>query len=1007
MPAHEWTTPAQREFLLGKLSAYLVARGNSKKVSLSRYWTILHAEYFLRWPERQRLGLAEQTPNGVPLTAEENVLLGKGIHKTKERLKGWMRYRDTRPQAGQAPASRKSSRTLFRLLKTKPKKRPLRTIEAYQKMFPTKIQNELDARGFRELNVEVEVPPLASYIVTAATNADAATDTTDTDTDAPAGVTVRVMTEEEIEAEEERLESAVVASVRSGRSGRMKMRRRVTVEMFDTESDEVKRIVKEELARLNLERMGATESDDDSERTPEEYQHAIDQFGHVMGKVSEAIFQEMGWVGYVMCGGPMPRRSGDISIKTTGWGKTALGCDFPASYPEIENVKGQFASFVKRVFSHDVRDERALSAPIATEDALDGVDPIALDTLISLDGVPPVVNLASVPVPLTEPTTAAKRKAPTRVHRKAPVRASTSAPDNAAAAGFVAPAPPNNSAGSVTPAPPSYPPIFVASPAGPALHLPEDFDQVMGDPDFDYDDDTASSTFGFSSGFATDEEDPTLPFPRAFAPNFSSAGDMLLDEGMDGVQSATMEEASMTRPAARPIHRGATFERNREMGGSPGREGSFMPANDYRPSVLFQAFAKPLPPLRSSPLPPIWSSPLARGNNSSPSASSPIVRDCGAAFAAFAASARRPPPSSLPSTDASSSPSSTPLSLPPLESTPFSFPSSNPSSAALTNPFSSLPAPRSTPFSFPAASSSFPTPGHISPQPSAAPAQAVGFSNTAPGAAAQPSALSVFKTTVASATAEVEHERTASAAAAFVPQYIQSRPPANIPKGHPLAPTMQKAAEKQAEKDAQAAQAAPAPARRGRPRKQGPGDENVAADTVRLEEPAPATMSAAARAETARINREVAALRKQSAALRKVEKLRDDKVAAEEKAAERLRASRENPAGGAPLFVTSARPKRAMNAGKNADGTPIIRPKKRGADVMAEEDARIEAAFAAQKSEGAAAAKKRAGAGARSAGAAGGAKKAAAATAPRAGAKAGTRAAVALAAKPAAKKRRT
>ncbi|KAJ6517933.1 hypothetical protein C8R47DRAFT_1205030 [Mycena vitilis] len=984
MPAQEWTTPAQRQFLRGYLPQYLVARSNSKQMSLSRFWTILHAAYFLRWPERQRLGLDEH----AVLTAEENVLLGKGIHKTKERLKGWMRYRDNRPQAGQARASRKSSRTLFRLLKTKPKKRALRMIEAYQKMFPTKIQNELDAQGFRDLNVEVEVATVAPYVLRAAANEDDIGTDTAADGDAPAGVTVRVLTEEELEAEEDRLEAAVIASVRSGRSKRMKMRRRVTVEMFDTESEEVKRIVKEELERLNLERMGAAESEDDGERTAEEYQHAIDQFGHVMGKVSEAIFQEMGWVGYLLCGGPMPRRGGEISIKTTRWGKTALGCDFPASYPEIENVKGQFASFVKRVFPHDVRDERALPAPNTTEE---GVEPIVLDDLISLnDGGN--TDVLSVPVPLAKPTAAAKRKAPRRVRQKPRADASKSIPNNAAAP-FVAPASPDNSAGSVTPPPPSSP-VFVASPVGPALHLPDDFDQVMGDPDFDFDDDAASSTFGFTSGFATDEEDPTLPFGRAFAPNFSSAADTadalsLSDEGMGGLRLATMDKASAsaTRPAPRPIHRGADFGQNREVGGSPGREGSFMPASDYRPSVLFQAFTKPLPPTRSSPLPPLWSAPLGRGNNFSP----PVVRDCGAAFAAFALSARGPPPSSFPSSEAS--PSATGLSMPAPPSTPFSFPSSDASSAA-SCPSSFFPAPPSIPFSFPS-SSPFPTPGLNAPGPSGTPVQAAGFSNRPPGAAAKPSALSVFKTTVASATAEVEHERTA---APYVPQYIQSRPPANIPKGHPLAPATQKAAEKQAVMAAQGAQPAPAPARRGRPRKQTPGDENVDVEAVRMEDPAPApaTMSAAARAETLRINREAAALRRQSAALRKVEKRRDEKLAAEEKAAERLRASRVNPAGGAPLFVTSARPKRAMNAGKNADGTPIIRPKKRGADVMAEEDARIEAAFAAQKSE-AAAAKKRAGA----------AKKTVAATAPRAGARAGTRAAVAVAAKPAAKKGRT
>ncbi|KAJ7654000.1 hypothetical protein DFH06DRAFT_1330100 [Mycena polygramma] len=1007
MPAHEWTSPAQRDFLLSKLPAYLVARSNGKKVSMSRFWIVLNTEYFTLFSEEGRLGLPTRVPGARPLTAEESELLGKGTNKTKERLKGWMRYRDSRPQVGRA--AKKSGRSFFTMLEKTVKKRPYRTIETYQKMYPQKIQDALNARGYRELNEEFETgrAAIASYVVTTTgvgVPADAGVP------GVPAGVTVRVMTEVEIEAEEQRLEDETVARIRKNRGLRLSMRRGTSVELFDAEPEEVKQLVREETVRLNKERLSG-DSEDDGERTPEQYQNAIDQIGTVVGQMCAAIEDATGWVTFVACGGPMPRRAGDISIKTASWGKTPLGADFQASYPEFDQFKTQFGTFVKRVYSHDVRDARALPVPGTQED-----NGIALDGLIRLDGMAGEQDGDSVSIP--EPATA-PAPAPKRVRRKAPAKApaaSASASRNDAPAAAAGPAPPPPSVSTVAAPALAIAPQSPAAGSGPALHLPDDFDEVMGNLDFD--DDSVSSTFGFSGGFASDEEDTTMPFPRAFAPNFSSSLEMPLGEGMDDARDdadapmASIQEPSTSRPAARPIHRGAIFEQDRVLGGSPGREGSFMPANDYRPSVLFQAFGKPLPPSRSSPLPPLWSAPLARGNDSSPSGS--VVRDCGAAFSAFAANARRPPPSSLPSSDASSSP---PLSLPPWESTSFSFPSVNASSAALLNPFSSLPAPPSTPFAFPSSntdsSSLFPTPGPIALQPSAAPPQAAGFSNSVPGVATQrtqPSALSVFKTTVASATAEVEHERTASTASRYVPQYIESRPPANIPKGHPLAPATQKAAEKQAEKDAKAAQPAPAPARRGRPRKQVPGDENVAADAVRLEEPAPApaTMSAAARAESARINREAAALRKQSAALRRLEKVRDDKAAAEEKAAERLHASRENPAGGAPLFVTGGRPKRAINAGKNADGTPILRPKKRGADVMAEEDARIEAAFAAQKADEAAAAGKK-GAAKKGTGAA---KKTAAATAPRAGARAGTRAAAAAvtavtAAKPAAKKRRT
>ncbi|KAJ6487390.1 hypothetical protein C8R47DRAFT_1276985 [Mycena vitilis] len=982
MPAPQWTSPPQREFLVKKLPLYLIAKSNAKKVSLTRFWTALFIEYFQLFSEEERLGLIARVPGGPPFTAEEVALLAKGINKTKERLKGWMRYRDSRPRVG--PAGHKNGRSLFKLLTIKGAKRPYRIIETYQKMFPQKIQAELDARGYRKLNEEFETEraPLTSYFVT---TVGAPTDGAAPNADPAAAVEVRLMTEAEIEAEEQRREDVIVARIRKNASLRMSMRRRTTVDLFDGESDEVKRTVQEETARVNRERaVGQADADDDEKRTPQEYQNAIDQLGTVLGLVSDAIMLETGFVGMFMLGGPSPRRGGGISINNFCFGKTPLGRDFQASHPNFDELKSQFGGFVKRVFPHEIRDERALpvepavAAPTIVED-------IPLDGLIPLESVPDDDSL-SMPPPATVPV---KVTAPKRMRRKTAKAASASAAAPTApatpSAAAATPAQPHPSPFSATvaspasspssPSPPS--PASPAPGAGPALRLPDDFDDVMSGLGFDYDEDAASSTYGFGAGFSSDDDDPTLPFPRAFAPSFSSTVDTRPDDEMDGERALTpgMEEASVSRPVARPMHHGASFEQNRNVGGSPGRGGSFLPPNDYRPSLLFQAFAKPLPPPRSTPLPALWSAPLRNPDPSSDSNSYPVVRDCSSAFTAFALSQRASASSVPPSLPV---PPSTPFSFP-APSTPFSFPSST-SSAVSAPP--SLPAPPSTPFSFPAPSTPISFPSDVSASSVAAPTASAtpttGFRNRPPAGAA--SALAAFKATVASATAEVEQQQRAPPAPrAFLPQYIQSRPPANVPKGHPLAPAQQKAA--------------PAPARRGRPRKQ--ADENIAADAVQPEEPAPApaTMSAAARTETARINREAAALRKQSLALRKLEKVRDDKAAAEEMAAERLRASRENPAGGAPLFVTGARPKRAMNAGKNADGTPIIRPKKRGAEVMAEEDARIEAAFAAQKTG--------------AVGAAGKGKKAAAATAPRAGARAGTRAASAAvaAAKPAAKLR--
>ncbi|KAJ7604414.1 hypothetical protein DFH06DRAFT_1151182 [Mycena polygramma] len=886
MPAHKWTSPAQCDFLFSWLPAYLEAKANTKKVSLSRFWTRLNTAYFDLFKEELQVGVPLRVPGAAPLTAEQSVILGKGINKTKERLKGWMRYREAKSQEPQGAAG---ARSLFRLLTIKKVKTcPYRLIETYQKMFPPKIQDELDAQGNCDLNEEFETEhaPLSSYMITTAV---VPADGVAPEADATAGVEVRLMTEEEITAEEQRREDLIVVCVRKNRRRRFSMHRRVTVALFDAKSDEVKGLVKEETARRNRERAaGNAEAADDGERTPEQYQHICT-------------------------------------------GKTPLGLDFQASHPEfVLNTNFEHIGLLGYLAAHDIRDSRALPVPGSVEAANDGADTTlngaTLDGMITLED--------DIPKPTIVPV---KSTAPKRMHHKAP------APSASASREDATPAAPT----LLAPVLPGLPPS-PAPGSGPVLHLPQDFDQVMENIDFSYDDDSVSSTFGFTPGFASDEDEdnPTLPFAHAFAPNFSSTP----EDSMEEVESPTLTvaQASTSCPAPHPIHQGAGFQQNRVLGGSLGNKGSFLPPNDYRPSVLLQALVRPHPSLWSSPFPPHHDLPTT----------SPPVRDCSAAFTAFALTA--PIPSSLrpglactrrfrPTLHLSSLPG-----VPPVRTAASSIvvPSSLPSSSSASASASlSSPASNASPPAAPATPTITTAVSH--------------FSNGPPGAAARPSALSVFKETVANVTADAEQRRVPPAP--YVLQYIQSRPAANIPAGHPLAPATQKAAARQAAADLKAAKPVTAPARC-----------------------APATMSAAARTETRCVNREAAVLRRRSAALRKVEKLCDDKAAAEEKAAERLRASRENPTGGVPLFVTSARPKRALNAGKNADRTPILRPKKRGTDVMAEEDAWIEAAFAAQKADEAAAVGEK---GARAG------KKTAVVTAPRAEARAGTRAA---AAKPAA-----
>ncbi|KAJ6576206.1 hypothetical protein B0H10DRAFT_1960682 [Mycena sp. CBHHK59/15] len=367
MVAHEWTNDEQREFLCGKLPAYMAAQEGAKKVSLTRFWNKLDQAWFERWPEEGKLGLPPLVPGGEPRTAAQTELLGAETAKSKERLKAWLRYRakvNRRVPGAAAGPSRQTQRSLFRVLKKNEVKRAVRPVEVYQKIFGAKIKEEIMKRGYGELNEEAEAERERAAAAEAGL------------------IEFRVLTEDETKVDEMQVDNETVARVRKTRGLRMSLWRNTVIEMYGAESEDVKGEVEAATVKFNAERaIGEGDANDDKERTPEEYQHGIDQIGGVFAKIQEATMLEAGWFGITLVGGPMPRRGGVISTKTICFGTTPLGSDFQANHPNFEEVKSQFNKFLKRAFPHEVRDSRGFPAP-GTDEATD-----ALRGLISLDPV--------------------------------------------------------------------------------------------------------------------------------------------------------------------------------------------------------------------------------------------------------------------------------------------------------------------------------------------------------------------------------------------------------------------------------------------------------------------------------------------------------------------------------------------------------------------------------------------------------------------------------------------
>jgi hypothetical protein len=79
-----WTDADQTAFLFSHLPAYRKAIENKKKAMLTRYWTSLEEEWFLKWSAEEAVGLAPAAgPAPEPLTAEQLAALGAATQKTK------------------------------------------------------------------------------------------------------------------------------------------------------------------------------------------------------------------------------------------------------------------------------------------------------------------------------------------------------------------------------------------------------------------------------------------------------------------------------------------------------------------------------------------------------------------------------------------------------------------------------------------------------------------------------------------------------------------------------------------------------------------------------------------------------------------------------------------------------------------------------------------------------------------------------------------------------------
>ncbi|KAJ7896406.1 hypothetical protein B0H14DRAFT_3425774 [Mycena olivaceomarginata] len=830
MPAVQWATPPQRDFLQSKLSSYMAATDQTNQKSLARFWVTLNESWFKLFP-------AETSHAPLEDHALQLASVGLVIQKTKDvtleeldalpcrpaQTSGWCwLYQWCRGGWRGRWGRWGRTRSLFQRLLRGKETHPLRKVEIYQKMHRLKISAELRRRGFGDLNEEAEVARAAS---------------------AEGSVAARgvELTEEETQAAEIREAQEIKEWVRKNRQARMSLQVRTATEMYLAESDEVKTEVAAEMEALNKER-AAGAGDGDGQFTPEGYQHAIDQLRNIAETVLRTIAEETGWHLCLLAGGPMPNRGGAISTKTISFGTTPHGSDFQASHPNFEEgVKTHFNKFLKRAFPHEIRDARALVTVNNNEDGPD------LNGLLSMDDAsapdpplpmeddenddegaptaPPVMPTLSVPRP-------PKRIRHKRVKQPLPV--------------------------------PTLTPITRMT----IVPVPPGFDDNMRDiisptfnafPDFVDDLFPAPVQSQYGPAFDAITQEPAVLHP----PTFDAAGEDL------------PPSAVTPRAQPRPIFHGAVFAPECAIGTSPGggRNRSI-----YAPSGLFRVFSSG-PSAHS----PVTSTSLT---SASVASSATTITDVGGLFR------------------------STPLF---------------PSTLAW--------------FNATLAKNSGASQATVAPEPSTSPTASLGMP---PPPTSVTFAASVHATSsplplvffvrrgFALDNCFYAHEFLGLVAACFLANgarrcwtcLVGTDPPAK--RGRPC-------------KDASTVSAdvveptpapAPAPRPRGRLRK----SATLALDSIDASSSASASantndrnvvppMTEAARVESDRIHREEVRMREERAELCWREKEMEAKEAALEAERQRLR----NPAGGADLVVVS-RPKRAVKATQNPDGSPVIRP---------------------------------------------------------------------------------
>ncbi|KAJ7018754.1 hypothetical protein C8F04DRAFT_1277220 [Mycena alexandri] len=321
------------------------------------FFVTLDESWFKKWPEEAALGLPARE-SGVPLSEEENQTVSTAL-KTRKKLKtlcvrvegvacggtrparvpaclparqlrSWFRnHIKTQRDSGAVPVKKSDTESFAAAIwKDKTRHRGPQVVELYQKLYPVRVRNALQAEGFYKQH-EKDVEWVSE------------------DGEGPGGELKQTLKEQS--------------------AARMRVMRRVTRALVENEEPDVLEKLEQEIVRLK--ELSLTEGS--SELTPEKAQRSLDQLEGIVSNFHKILNEKTGWVGFTMVGGPTPNAGGALSLQVFSSGLTPAGHTFRQAHSNWKTaVSSPFTEFLKKCFPRSVRDAMALPDPVEDLDDL-------------------------------------------------------------------------------------------------------------------------------------------------------------------------------------------------------------------------------------------------------------------------------------------------------------------------------------------------------------------------------------------------------------------------------------------------------------------------------------------------------------------------------------------------------------------------------------------------------------------------------------------------------------